>query len=46
MRSSRTPKAEAKAPTKNEAEEKNEVEEMDEDVLQVQAQESEETGTR
>ena len=48
MQFSRTPKGEAKALTKNEAEEKNEVEEMDEDVpaVQVQARASEETGTR
>ena len=46
MQSSRTPRAGARAPAEDEAEEKNEVEKMDEDAAAAQAREPEEIGSR
>ena len=46
MQFSRTPRFRARAPAEDEAEEKNEVEEMDEDVAAAQAREPEEIGSR
>ena len=46
MQSSRTPKVGARAPAEDEAEEKNEAEEMDEDAAAAQAREPEEIGSR